>query len=338
MRRGKMPVSGQAGLAGAAEVPIGDPYRVAAIDMGTVTTRLLVADVGWGGTITEVIRRSTITHLGEGLDASGTLSSGAVGRVLDALAEFAAEADTLGARQVEAVATSAVRDAANADLLLEGSRRLGVDPRVIGGEEEARLSFAGATYMLEAPSVLVADPGGGSTELIAGCATGEGADRRVEISSARSVDVGARRMTERFLASDPPCRAEINAAREWATSEFRLFFDALRSKPQLLVTLAGTATALAAIQQGLAVYDSSAVEGHVLTGADLAGLLDELSSMTLAERSAVVGLEPGRAPVVVAGTLIIETVLGLAGLDSTRVSERDILYGIVLDAHSRLSR
>lgn len=306
--------------------------RVCAIDIGTVTTRLLVADVS-GGRLVELDRRSEITHLGEGLDASGALSDAAMTRVADIVRAYVARARELGAERTVALATSAARDAANAGELTARLSALGVTPEVIPGEREAYLSFLGATYDREGEGILVADPGGGSTELVFGDVTGEGASREVDLRAARSIDVGARRVTERFFASDPPTPAEIASAREWAVAEFRPFFDALRGeRPSVLVTLAGTATTMAAVEQGLDPYDSAKVHGYRLSGGTVSDLLAEFASMPLGQRRGIVGLEPERAPVIVGGSLVIETVMSLAGVDSTVVSEHDILYGIALDA------
>lgn len=308
--------------------------RLAAIDVGTVTTRLLVADVT-ADAVTEIARRTRITHLGEGLDASGLLLPDAVQRVTAAATGFVAEAQSLGAESVVTLATSAARDAENGDTLIAALTDAGAPPRVIEGAEEARLSYLGATFGMEGEGILVCDPGGGSTELSLGSAEGEGSRRRVDMTASRSVDVGARRMTERFLHSDPPRPAEIEAARTWAAEEFRPFFGGLDQKPRCLVTLAGTATTLAAMKQQLTEYDTEKVHGYVLSGADVSSMLEELASLPLARRREVTGLEPERAPVIVGGVIVVETVLALSGLSSTTVSEHDILYGIVLDAFAQ---
>lgn len=301
--------------------------RVCAIDMGTVTTRMLVADVTSGGVLRELDRRSTMTHMGEGLAASGELPPEAIDRVTAAAAEYVSAARGLGAERVVALATSAARDAGNAGEFSARLAALGVVPEVISGDREARLSFLGATYDLRGEHILVADPGGGSTELVLGDAFAGGTEVRV----ARSVDVGARRMTEMFFHHDPPRPSELDDARAWAADGFRPFFEALRQRPRVLVTLAGTATALAAVEQGLVSYDPERIHGYRLSGAAVASLLEELSSLTLEELRAVPGLEPERAPVIIGGTIVVETVLSLSGLDSTTVSEHDILYGIALD-------
>jgi len=311
-------------------------HRLAAIDIGTVTTRLLVADVSDAG-IVEVARSTDITHLGEGLSASGRLSEAAMGRVADVIARYAATVAELGVEKLTAMATSASRDAENSADFLEMLSRHGVTPAIIPGEREARLSFAGATSDMEpCEDLLVVDLGGGSTELVVGDVCLEDGVRTVEITKARSVDVGSKRVTERFLHSDPPTAEELAQARAWATEQLRPYFDGLRERPTFMVAVAGTATSLSAIRQELAVYDSSLVHCSCLTGSELADLTEALSAMTLAERQHVPGLDPGRAPVIVGGSLILETVVALAGLDSALVSEHDILYGILLDSYREL--
>ena len=272
-----------------------------------------------------------MTHLGEGLHASGRLSDAAIGRVAAAVAGFVEVIDRTGSDELVAVATSAARDADNGDEFLARLETLGVRPGIISGAREARLSFTGATYALDDDDVLVIDLGGGSTELVFGSSRTDGGRHSVAIDAARSFDVGSRRVKDMFLHGDPPVPAEIEQARAWVAGEMRPFFDGLRERTRTAVTLAGTGTTLSAVKQGLAVYDPSLVHGSVLTGGDIAGLLDDLSRMPLSERRAVTGMDPERADVIVAGTLILETVLALAGVDSTVVSEHDILYGLVLE-------
>jgi exopolyphosphatase / guanosine-5'-triphosphate,3'-diphosphate pyrophosphatase len=305
--------------------------RRAAIDIGTVTSRLLVADVD-GRTVGEVVRRAVITHLGSGMAETGSLTEEAMSRTVEAVAGFVREAREAGAEAIVCAATSASRDAANSDEFAGRLAALGVEPKVISGDREAMLAFIGATYALDAEDVLVADLGGGSTELVLGTAdTVEGGERVVTVDAARSIDVGSRRLTDRFLGTDPPRPSELRDAAEWAVAEFRPFFDGLRDRPRSMVSLAGTATQLSALQQGLLDYDADRVHGSVLTGADLAMLKEDLAGLPLARRREVPGMHPERAEVIVAGALILEVLLGLAGLDSTTVSEHDILYGLVLE-------
>ena len=309
--------------------------RIAVIDIGTVTTRLLVADTD-GSTIHEVVRRTVVTHLGEGLHASGRLSDDGIARVATAVEAFVEEAEGLGARPAIAVATSAARDAANGRDLIERIERAGVRPRIIPGALEARLSFSGATYRLDDDDILVADLGGGSTELVFGSARDTPEGREIEVDSARSLDVGSRRVLDMFLASDPPTDGELEAAIAWTTEEMRPFFDGLRCRPRTLITLAGTGTTLSAVKQELVVYDPELVHLSRLTGGDVSDLRARLAAMPLAERRGVAGMDPARADVIVAGALILETIMALAGVDSTVVSEHDILYGLVL-AEARTS-
>jgi exopolyphosphatase/guanosine-5'-triphosphate,3'-diphosphate pyrophosphatase len=179
--------------------------------------------------------------------------------------------------------------------------------------------------------ILVADLGGGSTELVCGSAHGAGEGREVDIEAARSIDVGSRRVLDMFLDSDPPAEEELARASAWVAQEIRPFFDSLRERPRTLVTLAGTGTTLSAVLQRLEPYDPARVHLSHLSGGEIADLRDHLAGMTLARRREVRGMDPLRADVIVAGALILEAILGLAGLDSTVVSEHDILYGLVLE-------
>jgi exopolyphosphatase/guanosine-5'-triphosphate,3'-diphosphate pyrophosphatase len=310
--------------------------RIAAIDIGTVTTRLLVAEVGPEGVAEEIARSTDITHLGEGLAESGCLSFAAMRRVADVVESYAETMRALDVAHYAAVATSASRDAANGQEFAAMLAERDVSTAVIDGTREAELAFLGATAQLEGDGLLVVDCGGGSTELVYGDVR-QGEEGPVSrIGSARSIDVGSRRMTELFLKSDPPSRAELDDAREWAVGELRGFFDRLDAKPRTMIGVAGTATSLAAIQLELEEYDAQLVHGYELTGTDLAELLRMLAGMPLVRRREVVGLHPERAGVIVAGTLIFETVLALSGLDRMVVSEHDILYGILLDTYRHL--
>ena len=310
--------------------------RLAAIDIGTVTTRLLVADVS-AHDVTEVVRSTDITHLGEDLTVSGRLSHAAIVRVRDVVSGYARTIAELGAERVTALATSASRDAENGGELVAALAAQGIDLRIIGGEEEARLSFAGATWSATGEGLLVVDVGGGSTELIFGSSEADEDNvRACDIETVRSVDVGSRRITEMFLRSDPPTPRELDDARAYIATALRPFFDALRTKPRTMVSLAGAATSFSAIYLELAEYDAARVHLSCLTGPQLSDLIGMLASLSLERRRQVAGLHPDRAAVIVGGGLVIETVLALAGLDSTLVSEHDILYGILLDTYRDL--
>jgi exopolyphosphatase/guanosine-5'-triphosphate,3'-diphosphate pyrophosphatase len=292
-----------------------------------------VADVE-GDDLTEVVRHTHITHLGQGLSQTGNLSPEGRDRVADVVAGFLAECRQLGVERYTAFATSAMRDAGDGPEFVERLDALGLRPEIISGSREALLSFRGATWGLCSDDMmLVIDLGGGSTELIAGkvCVLPESEDSEVDIELARSIDCGSRRVTDMFLKSDPPTRAELEAAQEWVAQQFRLYFAALKERPRVAIALAGTATTLSAIRQGLVEYDPSQVHGSTLSGGDLADLREELCAMTVEQRKAIPGLDPGRAQVIAAGALILENVLAMSGLDEVVVSEHDILYGMVLE-------
>jgi exopolyphosphatase / guanosine-5'-triphosphate,3'-diphosphate pyrophosphatase len=305
--------------------------RVGVVDMGTNSTRLLIADVREGA-VEQLDRRTIVTRLGEGVDASDRLSEAAQARVFDALDGYV---EVLEARQVErrvAVMTSAVRDAANGDEFAAAVReRYGIEARTLTGSEEARLTFLGATAGRDPhdPTArVVIDIGGGSTELTLG------SEGRIEFYV--SMQAGVVRHTERHLASDPPRPEELEAL----ATDLRSVLEGavpedVRDRPGAAVAVAGTATSCAAIDLGLEPYDPTQVEGHTLSQERLGELLSRLASMPLAERRQVPGLHPDRAPTIVAGIVILLTVLRFLGLEATEVSERDILWGVALDAAAR---
>src|SRR5215210_3870314 len=290
--------------------------RVGAVDLGTHTTRLLVADVA-DGRIDEVERDLRFTKLGEGVDERRRLLPLPIARVRNTLSDYRRRIEALGAERTLAVGTSAVRDAENGEAFLgEIEWSYGFTPRLLTGDDEAQLSFLGATTDRESgDETLVIDIGGGSTELI----TGDGFHV--------SLDVGSVRLTERFLHSDPPSRDELGACAEHIRSVL---------PPPLAhanaIGVAGTITTLAALDLGLDEYDSDRVHGHRIAAAAAAGLLDGLAALPLEERKNVPALEPERAPVIVAGALILRELLDWGDLDEIEASERDLLHGIALEA------
>jgi exopolyphosphatase/guanosine-5'-triphosphate,3'-diphosphate pyrophosphatase len=299
--------------------------RVAVVDIGTNSTRLLIADVGEEGGVVELERRTRVTRLGDGVDATGVLAPEAIGRVLATLDEYAAAIERLGAVARPAVLTSAVRDAANgAEFVATVEARYGLEARAIEGSEEARLTYLGATSGREpGGSVLVIDVGGGSTELVIG--------RGAEVEFAVSMQVGVVRQTERQLHSDPPECDELDrlAADVRAVIE-RSVPEARRRRPSLAIAVAGTATSCAAIDQALDPYDPARVHGYRLTLPTLRLLLARLASLDLEARRRVRGLHPDRAPTIVAGVGILIRVLEAFHLDGVEVSEHDILHGVAL--------
>lgn len=308
--------------------------RYAAIDIGTVTCRLLVAEVDEAG-LHELAHGIQITNLGEGVDKTGVLSAAAMERVRACVAGFmrtvARFEDAAHPVQVIAMATSASRDARNADDFAALLAQEGVRLTVIPGEREAALSFKGASAAFAGEALLVADVGGGSTELVCGIG-GE------EPLFAHSFNIGCRRVTERNLHADPPAADEIDAARAWCHPPFARFFADLASKgfaPARMVAVAGTATTVVAIDQAMEVYDSAKVNGTFVSTATLDAVTRRLAALPLADRRKVAGLQPDRAPVIVAGMLILQDLLSCSGLPGFTVSESDILQGIIMDAASK---
>jgi exopolyphosphatase/guanosine-5'-triphosphate,3'-diphosphate pyrophosphatase len=298
---------------------------VAVVDIGTNSTRLLVADVD-DGELNELQRESVVTRLGEGVDATGRLGDAPMQRVFDVLDRYAEAIERHGASVRTAVMTSAVRDAANgAEFAAAVRDRHGLEGATLSGDEEARLTYLGATAARGGGDPLVViDIGGGSTELVVG------AGGAVDFHT--STQVGVVRHSERHLDSDPPTAAELGALAEDA----RAAIDAavpedVRRRPTGGVGVGGTATQLASVDLGLAEHDRARVEGHAMTRERLGELRDRLASLPLDERRDVRGLDPARAPTIVAGVVILLEATGAFGLDAVEVSERDILWGAALD-------
>jgi exopolyphosphatase/guanosine-5'-triphosphate,3'-diphosphate pyrophosphatase len=300
---------------------------VAVVDIGTNSTRLLVADVEDGRLLKELDRRTEITRLGEGVDASGRLSEAAVERVLSTCAAYREAIDAAGAERVVAILTSAVRDAANGeDLRDELRRRFGFDAHTISGEREAALTYRGATsWRGHDEPLLVLDIGGGSTELVIG--SGD------EVEFHVSTQIGAVRFTERYLGEDPPSHDALAACRESVREGIAAAVPApMRTRPADGIAVAGTPTSFAAIELRLEPYDRERVHGHRLTSSACERILAELAAMPLDARRRVPGLHPKRAPTIVAGGVILAETMATFGLDAMEVSERDILEGAALAA------
>lgn len=298
---------------------------VAAIDCGTNSTRLLVAD-GEGRPVERLMR---ITRLGESVDETGILAPGAIDRTLTVLSEYRSVMDRLRVGPVRIAATSAARDAGNREEFFERAADvIGARPELLGGGAEGALSFAGATAGLESSGApwLVADIGGGSTELAVGRDAGGGPTDVV------SLDVGCVRISERFLTGDPPSASSIDAARSHVTS---LLEGAFAAHPEFgtaatLVGLAGTVASLAAIDQRLDAYDRSRVHHYQLSRGRVEELLAVLAHDTAEQRGRRPGVEAGRVDVIVGGTIVLATLMGHFGFDECLTSESDILDGMVM--------
>ncbi len=299
-------------------------HRVAVIDVGTNSARLLVADVA-GGKVSPVERRSRVTRLGRGVDLSGRLSAEAVEDACAAIGEYVAATEELGAEAIDAIATSAVRDAENGSAFVAELReRFALSARVLDGEEEARLTYLGATSE-HAPTepTLVVDIGGGSTELIVGSDS--------EISFHTSLQVGVVRHSERHIGSDPPTAVEL----ESLAADVRSLIEAAGIggvEAGAGIAVAGTPTSLAAIEMELEPYDPTRVHGHLLSLPSIQRMLSRLASTPLSERVEIPGLHPDRAATIVAGVVVLIETMRAFGLEQIEVSEHDILYGSALAA------
>jgi exopolyphosphatase/guanosine-5'-triphosphate,3'-diphosphate pyrophosphatase len=301
--------------------------RVAVVDIGTNSTRLLVADVEDGRVVDQLDKRSEVTRLGEGVDAGGRLGDAPMERVFGVLETYGRKADELGADARIGVLTSAVRDADNgAEFTAAVRERFGFDARTIAGDTEAELTFAGATSErdpADETQLVVVDIGGGSTELV------QGAGGKMDFHV--STQAGVVRQSERHLHTDPPTPAEIEAlAVEVRGIVLDNVSEEVLDAVGAGIGVAGTATSAAAIAQALEPYDPEKVEGYVLERPELDRLLAMLAALPLAERRAVPGLHPDRAPTIVAGIVILQQVLDSFALDRIEVSERDILQGAAI--------
>jgi exopolyphosphatase / guanosine-5'-triphosphate,3'-diphosphate pyrophosphatase len=309
--------------------------RVAVVDIGTNSTRLLVADVERSGSLTEVERRTEVTRLGQGVDRDGVLADDAMQRVLATVADYRRCIDSHGAQHAVAVLTSAVRDAANgAQFAARLQAEHGLDARTIDGDEEARLTFLGATSGRpphDATPTVVIDIGGGSTELVIGSGS--------RVSFHVSTQAGVVRHSERHIHSDPPRPAELDAL----AADVRAIFAAsvpppARTSASAAIAVAGTPTSLAAIDLDLECYSHDKVHGHLLTLRACDDMLERLAALPEPDRREVRGLHPDRAPTIVAGTIMLIEALRLFGLDATEVSDQDILHGAALETVHRARR
>jgi exopolyphosphatase / guanosine-5'-triphosphate,3'-diphosphate pyrophosphatase len=311
----------------------GDPVRVAAIDCGTNSLRLLVADVDTHRhTLADQVRRMEIVRLGQGVDATGRLAPEALARTLRVLTEYAGIIGQAGAVAVRMVATSATRDAANAADFVRGVRDvLGTDPEVVTGEEEAQLSFTGATAELAggppAP-YLVTDIGGGSTEFVLG--------DQAAVSAAASVDIGCVRMTERHLRGDPPSPQQIAAAVADIDAALAVVAGKVPvGEARTLVGLAGSVTTVAALAMALPEYDAGRIHHARITAAAVHRQATRLLAMTHAQRAALPVMHPGRVDVIAGGALVLDRIMTTYGCAEVLVSEHDILDGIAFGLAAR---
>jgi exopolyphosphatase/guanosine-5'-triphosphate,3'-diphosphate pyrophosphatase len=299
--------------------------RLAALDVGTNSTRLLVADVAGGRIVAELAREMVITRLGKGVDRTGRFDPGALARTLEVLAGYAATCRRLGVERRRLVATSATRDAADRQAFLDGVRELlGVDAEVLTGQAEAAATYRGATADLEGDEpTLVVDIGGGSTELILG--HGAATDAMV------SLDIGCVRLFERHLHGDPPAAGEVAALRADVAAQLRRVPEVLDpAAASRVVGVAGTVTTVTALALGLASYDPRRIHRATVDAAEVAAVAGKLAAMTVAERAALPVMARGREDVIAAGALLLDELMRMFHLRSVIASEADILDGVLL--------
>jgi exopolyphosphatase / guanosine-5'-triphosphate,3'-diphosphate pyrophosphatase len=304
--------------------------RLAAFDVGTNSTRLLVADVDAGEIVAEHAREMVITRLGKGVDRSGRFDPAALARTLEVLAGYAETCRRLGVARRRLVATSATRDAADRRAFLDGVRELlGVDAEVLTGQAEAATAYRGATATLEGDvPTLVVDIGGGSTELI----LGDGRSARAMVS----LDVGCVRLFERHLRHDPPTAEEAAALRADVAAHLAGVTAVLDpAAADRVVGVAGTVTTVTAIALGLEAYDPRRIHRATLDAADVAAVADKLTAMTVAERAALPVMARGREDVIAAGALLLDELVRRFGIRQVTASETDILDGILLGLADR---
>ncbi|EYT56865.1 exopolyphosphatase [Dietzia sp. UCD-THP] len=323
-----------------------DAVRVGAVDCGTNSIRLLVAEgVPGQPRLTDVTREMRIIRLGEGVDATGRLSDGALSRCRTALTDYVATMAELGVQSVRMVATSATRDARNKDEFFGmtaevlGKHFPGAQAEVISGQTEAELTFAGGVSDLRAEDgpFVVTDLGGGSTEIV----VGEFVRGEVQLLGARSLDVGCVRLTERVLHSDPPTEAEIAEARAVIAAALAEAGDVPVGRAARWVGVAGTFTTLSALAQGLGAYDPQRIHGSVIPLERMREVCGRLVASTVTERRSLGPMHPGRADVIGGGSIVVQSLCDVmaerAGLSELTVSEKDILDGIAMSVLTRLA-
>ena len=299
--------------------------RMASIDIGTNSVKLLVADIEDQKIADVVEEKPVITRLGEGVDKARKLLPEAMDRTLAVIEDFKWQAEFLGAQEIIAVATSAVRDADNRDEFVQNVKtRTGLEPLVISGEEEARLTFMGACSdpELRSRKLILVDVGGGSSEFI----VGQGG----EVEERFSIDTGCVRLTEEFINSDPIDRAELDKAVEHIKSLLYRQLGRIPMDDRKMVGVGGTITSLAAIHQRMETYDPDRIHRYVLKRKKLNKILDRLSQMKLEDRKKVTGLPSQRADVIVAGAAIFSVIMGMLDVKEIIVSNRGIRYGVLL--------
>ena len=309
---------------------------LAAIDIGTVTARLALAQVE-DGRVIRMAKYTEIVNLGEGVDTAKRLLPEAIHRCVGCVSSYVDHARKKGAEAVVCTLTSAARDAENAPDLGMGLASLGLEPMIIPGEIEGALTFLGVSHDFENHRILVADSGGGSTELVVGTLAGQQpGGQQLDINFVESVDLGCRRLTERFsLSSDHPSAEDIDGAHQMAAQMMSEAIGRAQQQcaaPELLVGVGGTSTSLIAIRDHLDPYDPSKVHLNHISIDEVSQIEGLLASKTLKEREDITGLQAKRAPVMLAGTILLAELMKNSGFKHLVVSESDLLFGLVITA------
>ena len=309
---------------------------LAAIDIGTVTARLALAQVE-DGRVIRMAKYTEIVNLGEGVDTTKRLLPEAIHRCVGCVSSYVDHARKEGAEAVVCTLTSAARDAENAPDLGMGLASLGLEPMIIPGEIEGALTFLGVSHDFENHRILVADSGGGSTELVVGTLAGQQpGGQQLDINFVESVDLGCRRLTERFsLSSDHPSAEDIDGAHQMAAQMMSEAIGRAQQQcaaPELLVGVGGTSTSLIAIRDHLDPYDPSKVHLNHISIDEVSQIEGLLASKTLKEREDITGLQAKRAPVMLAGTILLAELMKNSGFKHLVVSESDLLFGLVITA------
>ncbi|MDO4596503.1 MAG: hypothetical protein Q4B30_06005 [Coriobacteriaceae bacterium] len=298
-------------------------HRVASVDLGTVSSRLLLAEVE-DGRIVRAQKETRITDLGEGVDANGVLLPRAMARVLSACEEYVGKIRDYAPDAVCCTLTSAARDAQNSGELLAGLRALGLEPEVIEGEVEARLTFYGVAHDFPDELIAVADSGGGSTELAVGTYAGSSS---LELGAVRSFDIGCRRMTDRFLGEGAR-RGEVTRAYDCACAEFASYWKSVSRRPARLVAVGGTVTTLSAMSMGMEEYDSARVHLSTLARADVVRAIERMYGRTPRQIAELPGVQAKRAGVLLGGALVVCALMDSAPFEELTVSENSLMAGM----------
>lgn len=310
-----------------------EALKLAAIDLGTVSSRLLCATVR-DGVVVDARKHTVITDLGEGVDASGVFATTAVERVVSACRVFIDEAQSYGASCVCTTLTSAARDVSNGEELLRPLCELGLIPQVISGEIEARLTFYGVAHDFPGHRIAVADSGGGSTEIVIGSYAGDGG---FDLTRSESLNIGCRRVTERFFESLPPSQAEIDAAVSWMRPQLEAYWADVEVQPDRLIAVGGTVTSLVAMVHELRVYDSQFVHLRDLTLAEVERAIRTMSLLGVEGIAALPGIQAKRAPVIFAGSLVIRELMRAGGYERLTVSENSLLAGAAATVYEAMT-